>query len=728
MPFSPPREEEGLTSFSLDAAKRETSHAVPPPKVTTTPMRWYAPGQPVKVCGISILGGMVYAGVPEFFAPPDPAFIDITLPVAGQYVAPSHRLGGYWPSYDKLTPMARRAYLHWLAGGRRDPLADIGYVFLFLYGIEYRCLHEKPTTADLQGITNELHRLLYTYGSNRSFQSYASQLLKVLTSKVVSVPNPTRPTVEQLTQSWLTPMPRDLKEALATHALQETPMPAGLALSWVLSRREAAPHLKFIFSKTYARLFTVRYEETFGTGVIPAYRLARNSITYTPASAGFNGKTFTWDLGERPNVYELGVSNSKLQTLADQTTDELRAFYRFMAGRPLPRQTRSWGGYDIYEMSRERPPDCLEAIGLLPYAAWSADLQSRWTAFREHIQPTPKTLAVSNLAQFLGVEPDLTQAGLSALQALCPEEELHLAPGARQGKGIAADALLVLYRRTPGEAPLEASEQLSAMEALIDLAFWVATELGQLTPARRQRLMNDLLAWPGLSSTERTWLNGYADLQPMPSTTTLAKLKNRFKGLGSAGSISARYMAQLAHADGAPSLDEIKVLERVYKALGVPAQDLYGDLNEPTARKVAVAATPGAASNGVTLDSARIAQLQAETAAVAKLLGGVFEAEPEPEPVPVTEASPPDNVAQPATMAAANIWTLDSKHSAFVRVLLTQDCWGRAALLELASQQGLMLDGALEAINEAALDNCDMPLTEGDDPVEINEDLRREIA
>ena len=33
----------------------------------------------------------------------------------------------------------------------------------------------------------------------------------------------------------------------------------------------------------------------------------------------------------------------------------------------------------------------------------------------------------------------------------------------------------------------------------------------------------------------------------------------------------------------------------------------------------------------------------------------------------------------------------------------------------------LMLDGALEHINEAVLDACDEPLTEGEDPVEINQ-------
>ena len=41
----------------------------------------------------------------------------------------------------------------------------------------------------------------------------------------------------------------------------------------------------------------------------------------------------------------------------------------------------------------------------------------------------------------------------------------------------------------------------------------------------------------------------------------------------------------------------------------------------------------------------------------------------------------------------------------------------------LAAALGLMTDGALEHLNEAAFDHADGPLTEGDDPLEINPDI-----
>ena len=48
--------------------------------------------------------------------------------------------------------------------------------------------------------------------------------------------------------------------------------------------------------------------------------------------------------------------------------------------------------------------------------------------------------------------------------------------------------------------------------------------------------------------------------------------------------------------------------------------------------------------------------------------------------------------------------------------------WSRSDLLIVAKGLGLMLDGALESINEASYDKLDLPFSEGDDPVEINPD------
>ena len=49
--------------------------------------------------------------------------------------------------------------------------------------------------------------------------------------------------------------------------------------------------------------------------------------------------------------------------------------------------------------------------------------------------------------------------------------------------------------------------------------------------------------------------------------------------------------------------------------------------------------------------------------------------------------------------------------------------WPRAEVQALAAALGLMTDGALEHLNEAAFDHADGPLTEGDDPLEMNPDI-----
>src|SRR5690606_24013446 len=90
----------------------------------------------------------------------------------------------YWPSYSKVTPSARAGYLKWLQGGRRDPDAYIGYVFLFFYGIERRVLHDaqhsSAAATEVPALVQEVKDLLRVYGSNSSFRGYATRFLDLV--------------------------------------------------------------------------------------------------------------------------------------------------------------------------------------------------------------------------------------------------------------------------------------------------------------------------------------------------------------------------------------------------------------------------------------------------------------------------------------------------------------------------------------------------------------------
>ena len=117
------------------------------------------------------------------------------------------------------------------------------------------------------------------------------------------------------------------------------------------------------------------------------------------------------------------------------------------------------------------------------------------------------------------------------------------------------------------------------------------------------------------------------------------------------------FLSHLAQADGTVSPSEVKLLERVYKALQLDSHLLYGDL-QGAASGASIASVkpaasypqsePGAqvsanAKQGFVLDHDRIAQLQRETAEVSALLAQVFtddQIEEAEQPVENTESAP----------------------------------------------------------------------------------------
>jgi hypothetical protein len=75
----------------------------------------------------------------------------------------------------------------------------------------------------------------------------------------------------------------------------------------------------------------------------------------------------------------------------------------------------------------------------------------------------------------------------------------------------------------------------------------------------------------------------------------------------------------------------------------------------------------------------------------------------------------------------AGILGLDAAHAALARQMLKQHEWSRQDLLDIAADLDLMLDGALEHINEAAFDAHDVPFAEGEDPVSVNPEIREKV-
>lgn len=239
-----------------------------------------------------------------------------------------------------------------------------------------------------------------------------------------------------------------------------------------------------------------------------------------------------------------------------------------------------------------------------------------------------------------------------------------------------------------------------------------------------------------MNVAHRKRLKAHLQIQ-LQQPPTLASLKKKLDPLTvEAKRTIASFLAHLAQADGTVSPSEVKLLERVYKTLQLDSQLLYGDLHGAASGATIAPVNPvtgypksepeaqvsATAKQGFVLDHERIAQLQRETAEVSALLAQVFIDDQVPEVEQHIETIEPDQVL------SADVVGLDSEYSAFLRLLISRPEWSRLELEAVASDMELMLDGVLEQINDMAFERFDMPVTEGDDPIEINSDILEELA
>ena len=164
--------------------------------------------------------------------------------------------------------------------------------------------------------------------------------------------------------------------------------------------------------------------------------------------------------------------------------------------------------------------------------------------------------------------------------------------------------------------------------------------------------------------------------------------------------------------------NEVKLLSRLYRALGLDPDTIYGELHAfgTAAAEVSPSgpvATAPEASAPIQLDLDRIRRIRADTARVSAVLSTVFteEAAPEPEPVAVLE---------PEEETVELFPGLDPGHRALLRELTVAEQWPRGDYERLARSLDLMPGGAIEVINEWSFERFDEAVLEDDDPIQVN--------
>ncbi|MGE5341621.1 MAG: TerB N-terminal domain-containing protein [Candidatus Omnitrophota bacterium] len=690
---------------------------------------WTPPGTPIQVGDYQIPDGMVYCGRPTTGTLnsdlEEPSFINTNLSV--QPLAPD-REGknlNYWPSYSKIPPTSRAAYLEWLAGGRKDPNINIGYVFIFFYGLERRLFsdarRQNISKDEIAQITNELIRLRELYGkSNGSFNHYVNSLIEF-----VQIQHAGKKfyNLDLLSNRYTYEIPPIIKLALGQMAIEGKPLNA----AWVYHYATHHPEIILRTPATrcpeeFKKLYLIRYQKKFNDGMIITPTNNKITFDYHYASSNFNrSEKITFDI---PDISKSKVLFDETKSMVAECQDDLDKYSRWLG--QSPKIQNSIVGLSLL------PKDLIDTDSypeILNFKEWifsrikdkdqgiinNKDIFERWELKNPGKFSKQETLTLISFLEKIGVgiEPDvrfdaetLKDSEKSVIFRL---SQAHLS---EPSQNFLAKRLLLFF----GVLVAKADKVVAENEHHVLLGFIDHSD--QLNTEEKLR-MKALLEW---------LLN---------SDPTLQSIKKRLESIDQTEKRSlSKYLIAVAGADNYISPEEIKILTKLYKILEIEEKELYSDIHffeidkkEPNDEPVTIrnADKPGtgysipklAKNKGLELDHQKISSILQETSKVAAILKDVFESETKGN-----EVEESDVMEYPSEKYIPG---LDANHMALLYAFQTQKVWARTEFENLTGQYDLLPDGAIDLLNEKSFELFEEPICEGDDPIEINQNILEEF-
>lgn len=678
---------------------------------------WVPSGETVVVAGRHI-AGMVYVGTPphigeSYYRTETRAYINPGLSVASLPADPLSDDLGYWPSYSDISARCRATYLDWLADGATNKNINIGYVFLYFYGLERRLFVDKPEQDEQALIIAEVERLRALYGTNNSIRRYLGEFVETA-SIVFAHEGQITPIYES--RSWELPLPVRLK--IGSMVRDGERVSAEWILSWYLcsgytNLRTPARRC----TKEFRALFLVLHEKKHPGGQQVRKPKGQLQYRYRAASSEFDlDLKPTVDGNPVPDITSLAAPLNRAQLIADEASDALDKYSRF-----LGRNSDSAGSIEAHALLPIEIRDQFPCPGMDALEIWAKTIIS-----------ADGLVAVSELIEKLeGAAPDrigkrqLTDAA-DALAGLA----IGMAPDPRFAlRAPKADEVVVLFDL--GE-PVLMLEDVSDgyQQALLEMALgsFIAHADGELVEAEHQRLVELATTAPVTNDQERRRLHAnrfwFEAVKP-----DMNMLRKRLKSASAEDALTLRTAAiAMAHADMAIVPEEVAGIEKIYTALGLDRSLVYTDLHArdvtdaPISVRAAVAEAGGESipddppTNAVTLDVSKIAEIRSNTNRVSSVLGEIFGAD--------AEGGNTDAAAAPADSGFKG---LDKIHSAFVQELIAKDSWSADELAGIAAANRLPVSGMIETVNEWSFETHGEMLIDDYDGYEILPEIAETI-
>ena len=531
-------------------------------------LRWFGRGEQVAVKSYLLRDPMVYVSEGRQ-AEDEASCIDLTLDV-GKPVWEAAQRPGFLSDLWKAQPRPARNYLFWLSNGRTGALHDIGYAFLFFYGLERRLFIERQ---DLSPIVKECVRLLETYTFSGSFDGYLGRFLAFTLA---------RAGIETLKDKWFeavfgkSRLNRDedfLAVALAWLFRKNAPLPVSWAMR--IARQDPRSPRSVVLDRhpeEFKTLFEHRYHEQFGDGLLLKVSKRERTLVYRPASPSL---LFDPGLASRrsepimvPDVLGIQSQFSPIVAIWSSCIEDLRPVSRIMAKGVLADSRKAFEALPPGVQAMVEHPD-----------------KGKWDQLAaEHTGEDGFALVeISKLASIHGLQEraKLTPSQSRVLVETAGYMGLAIEPDTRVTHRPYSWHDVVSLLRSDEEPDLPPDSRYLAASLMLELGIYIAAADGSVDDAEVDlvaRFLESqfLLAPPDARRLEA--LKRVFTARP----PTLAGLGKR---LHSALSREQRetvgqFLTGIAAANGIIDRKELRALRNVYRALDIGVDRLNGLLEE----------------------------------------------------------------------------------------------------------------------------------------------------
>lgn len=608
---------------------------------------------------------------------------------------------GYWPTYASLSKGCRGAYLDWLASDRSNPSTPIGYVFIYFYGFERRVIENKSnnqiSNEEYIAIFEEVLRLNSVFNANRSFRGYSANFLELMALQ--------RPSLleDRLSDIPETNNALSFRVKLAKTIANGNPVTAPLALEWLKNTFEYSlktPARRC--EEEFSQLFQIRFSDKFGEGISVKPNKTKLRLSYHAASNGVHGVDL--ELGDLPDPSILKGPIKKLIPIAEKCTEELSSYSRYLGKADTSRSDIAALMLLPKELANEANSPVIET-----FKSWANQIISSndgLTTVKDFWTHTGTPLPKA----FNKKENELV-ANLAAKAeiGIAPDQRFHHAK-------LKTDDNIVLFSPGHGEF-FEPSSTFNQVSLAIRLGAMVATIDGTVDHHEKIALQTLINHDDKLSPSEKNSLNAYLTWR-LNSPVNNTGLKARIEKLGVPQvEFLKRFMLSIALADGKIDASEIKQIEKLYTSLGLDKSLVTSDIHAFASSKQPISATSKDASidkSTFQLDEGILAMHESDTNDAKSMLESIFAVDEEAE----LEMSPTADV---------NEESLDSPYKELFETLIAKESWPRKEVHELCSKLNIMVDGALETINDWAYDKVDAPVLDDDGDIYVDLEIVEEL-